>query len=54
MIALGGFYVHELNAHSSLAAMADDGTHLQLPGRMIDINAEMDFNFRSYGVLDFA
>jgi hypothetical protein len=54
MIALGGLYVHKLNAHSSFAAMADDGTHLQLSGRMIVINVEVDFNFRSYGVLAFA
>jgi hypothetical protein len=54
MIALGGFHVHKLNAYSPLAAMADEGTHLQLPGRTIVINGEMDFNFRSYGVLDFA
>jgi hypothetical protein len=52
MVALRGLYVHKLNAQPPFAAMADDGAHLQLPGGMIAVNAEMNFNFRSRGVLN--
>jgi len=34
--------------------MADDRAHLQFSGGMIVVNSEMNFNFRSRGVLNFA
>jgi hypothetical protein len=51
MVALGRFHVHKLNAYPPFSAMADDGTHLQLSGGAIVMNAEMNFNFRSRRVL---
>jgi hypothetical protein len=52
MVALRGLHVYELNAYPPFATMADDRTHLQLSGGMIVVNAEMNFNFHSCGVLD--
>jgi len=52
MVALCGFHVHKLNANFPLAAMADDSDHLQFSGGAIVVNAEMNFNFRSHGILD--
>lgn len=54
MVALRRLHVHKLNADPPFAAMADDGVHLQLSKWMIVVDAEMNFNFRSRGVLDLA
>ena len=54
MVALLGRDIHELNAHSPFATMADDGPHLQLSGWAVVVNAEMNFNFRSHRILNLA
>lgn len=53
MIALRGLHVYEVHAQPSFATMANHRAHLQFSGGMIIVNTEMNFNFRSHGILNF-
>jgi hypothetical protein len=52
VVALRRLYVHEVNAHPTFGTMADDRAHLQFSSGVIVVNTEMNFNFRSHGVLN--
>jgi len=54
MIALRGVHVHEVDADSSLPAMADDRAHLKSSPDLRFLNSKMNFDFCSDRILPFA
>jgi hypothetical protein len=52
VVTLRRLHVQELNAQSPLTGMADHRLHLQFSGRMIVVNAEVNFNLHTNGILN--